>query len=313
MIELTSLAECPFTESDSIVCGLGFFDGVHRAHQTILNTCKQRAAQRGGKAIAFTFQNHPSEILSPENSTPLLMPYPVKKRWMSHMGLDGLVALPFTEEFSRISADEFIQSILINCLHAKEIAVGFDFHYGHKRSGSASDLLAYAPESFEAVTIIDRQQIDGSEISSTRIRSVIQQGDLATAEEWLGHPIILGGTVVKGDGRGRSIGIPTANLNTGNQLLPPNGVYGVRVHVDEIGKSPIDGVMNIGVLPTFKNEPVRTVEIHLLNHDADLYDRYLLAEVVLSIRGEQKFDGPDALIAQIHQDIETFRQRKGAQ
>lgn len=309
MIELTTLDACPFSPNDQVVCALGFFDGVHQAHRIILETCKRRARERGGLAVVFTFQNHPGEIVAPERSVPLLMPYPLKKRMIASLEMDGMVALPFTEAFSRIAPEQFVKDVLIECLHAREVVVGFDFHYGYKRSGSASNLQELVPDVFEHVTVVERQHQDSVEISSTRIREAVTSGRLDQAEAWLGHPYTLGGTVIRGDGRGHTIGIPTANLDYRKQLLPPNGVYGVRVYRDSFSAEPLPGVMNIGVLPTFRESGHRTVEIHLPDWQGDLYGTFLMADILFSIRGEMKFDGPASLVDQINRDIAFFREQ----
>ncbi|MDP8246311.1 MAG: riboflavin biosynthesis protein RibF [Candidatus Hinthialibacter antarcticus] len=308
MIELTTIANCPFQPSDGVVCALGFFDGVHRAHQRIIQTCCERAKQRGGVSVVFTFQNHPSDVLQPNAPTPLLTPYALKKRWIETLAPDYLVAVPFTKELSQTRAEQFIQQSLIDCFHAREIVIGFNFTFGRNREGTPEALKQKTPAAFEHVTIIEPMSHNNEPISSSRIRQSVKNGDLDHSADLLGHTVQIAGSVVQGDLRGRSIGFPTANIDYSNQLLPPNGVYGVRVMRNQFDAEPVWGVMNIGVVPTFKDTPQRTVEIHLLDFNDDLYNEYLIVDVLMNIRAEQKFDGPQQLITQIHADIAAFRQ-----
>lgn len=308
MIELTTIEKCPFQPSDGVVCALGFFDGVHRAHSRIIETCCEQANQRGGASVVFTFQNHPSEVLRPEAPAPLLMPYSLKKQWIETLKPDYLVAVPFTRELSQTSAETFIQQSLIHCFHAREIVVGFNFAFGRNREGKPEMLQQKSPAEFDRVTIVEPMSHNGETISSSRIRQSVQTGDLDHAADLLGHPVQIAGGVIKGDQRGRSIGFPTANIDYSNQLLPPNGVYGVRARKNSLNADPYWGVMNIGVVPTFKDQPKRTVEVHLLDFNEDLYGSGLIVDVLANIRVEQKFDGPQPLIDQIHRDITAFRQ-----
>lgn len=308
MIELTSISNCPFEPSDGVVCALGFFDGVHRAHQRIIETCCKRAKQRGGKSLVFTFQNHPSDVLRPDAPASLLMPYFLKKLWIETLGPDYLVAVPFTKKLSLTKAEDFIQQSLIDCFHAREIVVGFNFTFGRDREGSPDLLMQKSPKPFDQVTVIESMSHNGEPISSSRIRQSVLAGDIRHAAELLGHSIQIAGEVVKGDLRGRSIGFPTANIDFNHQLLPPNGVYGIRAMRNHLDAEPIWGVMNIGVVPTFKDMPQRTAEAHLLDFNGDLYGENLIVDVLTRIRGEVKFEGPHQLIEQIRSDIAAFRQ-----
>mgnify|MGYP006272632677 CR=1 FL=1 len=308
MREYYSFEACRFDPNVPVIVAMGFFDGLHSAHRAILQQCKQRARERGGIAVALTFHNHPSTVLRPENPTPLLSPFALKRRWFAHLGMDALVAVPFTLELSRTAADEFIQRVLLDTLHAREIVVGFNFCFGYNREGTATYLQERTPDLFDHVAVIEPLTHGDETISSSRIRQAVIEGDLQNAQHWLGHPVQVAGPVVRGDGRGTSIGIPTANIDYDNHLLPPNGVYGVQVQQDSLDAPAHWGVMNIGVVPTFKNELVRTAEVHLLDYQDDLYDQYLIASLLHSIRPERKFSGPEELINQIDDDISAFRQ-----
>lgn len=308
MIEINSLDQCNFEDDDEIVVALGFFDGLHLAHQEIINTCKERARQRKGKALIFTFQNHPRTALDPSNPVPLLTPYPLKYQLIQAMKVDVIAGIPFDVNFSKTTAEEFVHDILHTKLSAKEVIVGYNFHFGYQRKGNTDYLKQQVPTLFQDITVIEQQSLNQLVISSTVIREKIAEGDLEATASMLGRPYQLAGTVIKGDGRGRAIGIPTANINISRQVLPPNGVYGVRVRIDSLKADIIWGVMNIGYVPTFKDQAIRSAEVHLLDYEGDLYNHFLIVDILTPIREERKFSGVDALIEQIHNDIDTFRE-----
>lgn len=307
MIEILSLDDCAFRPEDEVVVALGFFDGLHRAHQRLIAEARRRARARGGLLTVFTFQNHPSQVLNPGAPVPLLSPYPLKREFLKAMDVDAVVAVPFDLDLCRTTAEAFLDTVLRDRLRAREVVIGFNFRFGFKRQGSADMLKRRVPDMFEAVTVIEQQFHDDIPISSSAIRELIQGGNLQEAEAMLGRPYPLAGRVMRGDGRGRSIGIPTANLDIENQALPPNGVYGVRVHISGLENQTGWGVMNIGTVPTFKNEPTRHIEVHVLNFSREIYDQYLIAEIIRPLREERKFPGPAELIRQIRADIEQFQ------
>ncbi|MBI1389456.1 MAG: riboflavin biosynthesis protein RibF [bacterium] len=308
MKECTSLDQCTFDAGGQIVVALGFFDGVHLAHRRIIETCRLHAEARGGSSVVFTFQNHPSTALRPESPAPIITPYPLKMRLIRRLKPTSLLAIPFTREFSRMTPDEFVQRVLVDTLHAREIVAGFNFRYGCDRGGGVDDLRKLVPGVFETVRVIEPMLHEGEPISSSLIRDSIVKGDLDAASRKLGRPFALAGEVIRGDGRGRSIDVPTANLDANAQIAPPNGVYGVRVHLDDFGDEPYWGVMNVGVAPTFKQTGERTVEVHLLDFDGDLYGRYVIAELMVRIREEKKFNSVHELIDEIERDIAGFRE-----
>lgn len=307
MKEYQSLESLHFSREDQVVLAMGFFDGAHLAHQRIFSLCRERARERGGLAAVFSFQNHPGSVLHPENSTHLITPYPLKRRWFNRLGMDAMIAIPFTHELSGMTAEAFVENTLVKQICAQEIVVGFNFCFGRGRKGTAQYLQSLSPTIFDQVFVVERQQDEGAAISSSRIRQTIAQGDLDRAARWLGRSFQIAGEVIHGDGRGRGIGFPTANLNYGEQQLPPNGIYGVRVRRGDLDATPHWGVMNIGVIPTFKNDGRRTVEIHILDYEDDLYGDYLIADVLQFIRDERKFSGVPELVEWIRSDIESFR------
>lgn len=307
MLEYNSIEECSFQPEDQIVIALGFFDGLHLAHQRLIEECKKRARARKGKSIVFTFQNHPSSVLTPEHPTPLLTPPLLKRRMLQFLGVDGVVSTPFNKALSQTPAERFVHDVLQKRLCARELVVGFNFRFGYNREGSTDLLRSLVPSVFEAVTVVDQMFYKNIPISSSRIRQALSEGNFSEVKNLLGRPYIIAGDVIRGAGRGRRIGVPTANLQSGEQILPPNGVYGVRVKVDHLGAQPLWGVMNIGTIPTFTDQKHRTIEVHLLDFEGDLYKRFLIVEIIEFLRTEKKFTGPAELIAQIHADINKFR------
>ncbi|RJP22517.1 MAG: bifunctional riboflavin kinase/FAD synthetase [Candidatus Omnitrophota bacterium] len=307
MIEITSLEAYSFTEQDQVVVALGFFDGIHLAHQKIVATCIARAQARNGKSVIFTFQNHPSSILTPDRSTRLLTPYLLKLQLLESMGVDAVIGVLFDIPTCSISAANFINDVLIGRLRAKEIVVGYNFAFGKGREGNVHMLKACESDQFERVTIVDRLMYEEQPISSTLIRGKLYQGELSEVHKLLGRSYQLFGQVVRGNGRGKTIGFPTANLNVGGQIVPPNGVYGVRVREESLHQPPRLGVMNIGVVPTFESKEIRSIEIHILDCHENLYGKNLIVDILYYLRGEQKFSGPPQLIEQIQKDIAVFR------
>ncbi len=308
MIEITSLEACSFQDQDQVVVALGFFDGLHRAHQQIIKECITRAKARNGTSAVFTFRNHPSSVLTPDLSTRLLTPYLLKLQLLEEMGVDAVVGVLFDLPTCRLSADNFIDDILLTRMKAKEVVVGFNFAFGKDRQGNVEMLKACESDKFEHVTIVDQLLHDEQPISSTIIRSLLYRGQLDEVRDLLGRPYQLFGQVVPGDGRGKTIGFPTANINIGGQIAPPRGVYGVRVRQETLDAPSYWGVMNIGIVPTFENLENQRIEIHLLDFDENIYGKNLIIDVLQSIRGEQKFPNPHALIEQIHKDIASFKE-----
>ena len=304
---ISAIDDCSFDKSDNVVTALGFFDGLHLAHRRIVEECKRRARARNGLCVVFTFQNHPSSILTPDFSTHLLTPYPLKLKLLEAMEVDVVIGVPFDMTFSHTEAENFIDRILCEKLKTHEIVVGYDFHFGRERKGTAALLQSYVPSEFDEVTVIEQMRLENDTISSTNIRRSIQLGELDRAANLLGRPYQLYGQVTEGDGRGREIGFPTANLNTSGQILPPKGVYGVRFRKESINAHGEWGVMNVGTIPTFKEGEQLSVEIHLLDSNENLYGITAIVDILQFIRPEQKFPNPNALIAQIHSDIQTFR------
>lgn len=304
---IASLEDCSFRNEDQVVVAIGVFDGLHIAHRRLIEECKFRAKLRKGNSVVLTFSNHPGEVLFPERPIRILTPPKLKQQLLRSMKIDSLVSIPFDKQLSHTPALEFIDRVLCERLNAQEIVIGFNFHFGYNREGSADLIQSMVPKKFKDVVIVEQQFLDEIPVSSSYIRNCVREGNIQQAALLLGRNYTLAGTIVPGDGRGRSIGIPTANVDTQNMVLPPNGVYGVRVRIDDIDNKPFWGVMNIGTAPTFKTGGEKSVEVHILDFDKDIYDEYLIVEIIQSIRAEQIFSSPDQLVAQIHKDIETFQ------
>lgn len=294
---------------------LGNFDGVHVGHRQVIAPILPIALSDRHKnsknlenltSTVVSFSPHPQEFFS-QKSRSLLAPFDEKVALLESIGVEQLVLLPFDADLARLTAAEFIQKILIDSLQVELISVGFDFHFGWQRQGNINDLQAVWGD---CLTVIPEQTmiLDGTNhppvrISSSNIRSALAQGEIELANSLLGRPYNLVGKVVQGKQLGRTIGFPTANLEVSNQkCLPRDGVYAVEVFVN-YSKS-IFGVMNIGMRPTI-NGNQRTIEVHLLDWQDDLYDQQLSVDLIKFIRPEKKFDSLDVLKSQIQDDCNT--------
>ena len=285
---------------------IGNFDGVHRGHQYLIRLAVEAAKEFGGEAVALTFDPHPTRILSPERAPHLLTTQARKRELLLAASLDEVLVQPFTTDFSTLSPEAFIQTTLAH-LNIQKIFVGQDFRFGKDREGTHETLTELGQRFGYIIEIVPPIQIEREIVSSSRIRQALRGGDLKTAETLLGRPFDFDGQVIRGDGRGRTLGFATANLITQTEALPQDGVYAVRVHLpDQNGEATIaQGVMNIGTRPTFAAG--RSIEVHLLDFTQDLYDQTLRVECVTRLRDERTFENIEALRAQIGRDIEQAR------
>jgi riboflavin kinase/FMN adenylyltransferase len=310
MIELNQLDRVQFTPSQGVVVALGVFDGVHRAHQAIISECVRVAKNRGGIPAVFTFRNHPSEILSPSERSLLLTPHVIKREILASLGVDRLIAPDFDRSLAQMPPQQFIEDVLGRRLAARVVLAGFNFRFGRKGEGDATMLLSYQGGLFDEVRILPRFEHEGVPLSSTRIREAILRGDLGAAESMLGRRYRLAGKVVAGDRRGRLLGYPTANLGVVSQPIPPEGIYGARVHFDPTSTVGTNGLVYIGSAPTFQRQatesPVR-IEVFLMDWQGDLYGQWIFVEVMCYIRGDVIFDNPSDLVTQIHKDRDFFQ------
>jgi riboflavin kinase/FMN adenylyltransferase len=290
---------------------IGNFDGVHRGHRVILERAMEGARAHGVDPVLLTFEPHPTRVLAPERASPLLTPLDRKLELIADVGLECTVVQLFDRKFSAMSPREFAREVLLG-LRAREIYVGDNFHFGKDRAGNGQVLAALGKEMGFLAQIIAPIEHAGETISSSRVRKALGDGDLDLAGAMLGRRFDVDGLVVEGDRRGRLLGFPTANLRTAVEALPGDGVYAVRVRV--LGRDDeawMNGVMNIGVRPTFAAG--RSVEVHLLDTERDLYGATLRVECVARLRDEARFDGIDALRAQIARDVAAAREVLGTE
>jgi len=293
------------------VLSVGNFDGVHLAHRDICRLIQEEAARRGGRNVILTFEPHPLTIVAPERRPPLMTTLEEKLARLDEQGVGAVVVEPFTRELAATSAEEFIRRIIHGALGAELVVVGFNFRFGRGRAGNV-DLLRAEGErlGFEA-RVLEPYMFEGRRVSSSEIRALLLAGEVDKAARLLGQHHLIEGPVVRGDGRGRQIGIPTANVDYPPILIPANGVYACWVQIAGRASPRLPAVTNIGERPTFDGRS-RTVEAHLLEGGCDLYGRAIRVEFVSRLREERRFPGPEALVAQIRADVEEGRRRLGA-
>lgn len=294
-----SLDDIPFNERT--VLTIGTFDGVHRGHRVILDELVRRARDLGGRSVVLTFHPHPQVILRKRGDVvPLLSTIEERAAELERLGIDALLVLEFTMEVAGTPWQEFVDS-LIERVGLRHLVVGHDHAFGKGREGNVHAVTDYGRERGFGVTEIGPLQIGEDAVSSTKIRRALLAGELDKANDYLGRPYLVEGRVVRGDGRGRSIGLPTANVEPidPEKLLPGNGVYCVRMTVD--GRE-LRGMANIGVRPTFTDGTVRTLEVNLFDFDQDIYDHVVNVEFRKFVRSEQKFPSKEAFLAQLEED-----------
>lgn len=279
---------------------IGNFDGLHRGHRALLDRARALAPGRAG---ALTFRPHPVKLLAPHLAPPLLMPYDEKIEGLRALGLDYTLELAFTRERADQAPDAFVKDVLVDGLAVSHVVVGADFSFGKGGAGKVDALRAHLAPSGALVHVVDAVKEGGLVCSSTRIRQFVLEGRVDAAALLLGHAFTLTGDVVKGDGRGRTIGFPTANLQTKGETIPKVGVYATWLFVDG-ERSP--SVTNVGLRPTFQGEGVR-IEAHLLDAGRDLYGRRVSLGFVARLRDEQRFSSAEALTAQIAIDVRAAR------
>ncbi len=296
------------------VLTIGNFDGLHTGHRAIMERVVERATQRGGEAVVYTFDPHPRVILQPAQAPPMLMSLDQKLESLEEMGVDVAIVEPFDREFASVSPKAFVEEFVHGRIRPREVYVGYDFHFGRDREGSMRLLTDTGPRLGFSVTIIPEITVGGRDVNSTRIRELVSTGKVEEAENLLGHPFAVRGEVVHGDHRGRELGFPTANIDSPNEVLPSPGVYTGRVRFldgEEESGSTHPAVTNVGVRPTFDRGQAVVIEAHLLDFEGDLYGRRLEFCFGERLRSEQRFDGVDELRAQIGRDLEEGRRRLG--
>ncbi len=291
-----------YNESKSSVVTIGTFDGIHKGHQKIFNKVINASKQNNLSSVVLTFFPHPRIILNKYNDIKMIDTLDEKIEHLEKIGIDNLIIHPFDKKFSLLSADQFIKEYLVEKLKLKHIIIGYDHRFGKGREASVSDLKEYSSDFNFIVDEIDAQEIEKITISSTKIRNSINQGDLETTKKYLGRFFSLTGKVVKGDGLGKQIDYPTANIliEDDYKIIPKDGVYYIRT---KIYNKLYNGMMNIGHRPTIGNK-AKSIEVNLFNFNRDIYDKIISIDVVVKIRDEKKFSSINALKAQLAKDEE---------
>lgn len=308
MLVVHSLTSTVFPGERSVVT-IGAYDGLHRGHIAVISSVVERARQLGERSAVVTFDRHPASVVRPESAPLLITSLEQRIELLEQTGVDAVVVLEFNEAASTEEAEDFIRRVFVEGLSAKEIIVGEDFHFGRGRRGDVRLLSAVGEEHDFVVTPLELRRSDSEEIfSSTAIRAALRRGDIATANTMLGRNVVISGQVVHGDERGRTIGFPTANVDIPEGfIVPADGVYAARC-MTEAGHQ-FACAVNIGKRPTFYGSADRSlVECHLLDFSGDLYGQSLAVEFVERLRDEQRFEGLDALTAQLRNDVERTRE-----
>jgi riboflavin kinase / FMN adenylyltransferase len=281
------------------VLALGNFDGIHRGHLKIIERVRRGAAEHGGTPMAMTFDPHPSRVVRPDKAPPLLMTKEQRLEAFERAGISAVAVVRFTLELSQWDPEMFVRTVLVEWLRVSDVWVGANFLFGHGRSGNFSTLRTLGQRYGFRADKIDPVRYKEFVVSSTRVRRLVSEGRMDEAGALLGHQFYIDGRVVPGAHRGKALGFPTANLETENELLPPNGVYATMTTIDGIVHP---SITNVGVRPTFGDTAKTTIEAYVLGFDGDLYGRQVRLGFVQRLRDERKFDDVDALRAQIEAD-----------
>ncbi|MEN8702586.1 MAG: bifunctional riboflavin kinase/FAD synthetase [Polaribacter sp.] len=294
-----------FSSEEKTFVTIGTFDGVHFGHQKIIEKLVFEARKMQKKSVLLTFFPHPRMVLQKDASIELINTIEERATLLKKTGLDYLIIHPFSKEFSRTTALEFVRDVLVNKLNISKLIIGYDHHFGKNREGNITQLTEYSHLYNFEVEEIPAQDIDDVSVSSTKIRHALHSGSLKTANNYLGYNFMLNGNVVNGKKLGGKIGYPTANIDVKEsyKLIPKTGVYVVKSLMD---KEIIFGMMNIGNRPTV-NGNHQTIEVHFFDFNKDLYGQNITIELLYFLRDEQKFDSLELLIAQLKKDEETAR------
>ena len=292
------------TAMDPSAVAIGIFDGVHRGHRVLLERCLSLAREEHLQSVVFSFDPHPAKVLAPTAAPVLIEPLEIRLQRFADLGFDATIVETFDLEFAGLSAKKFVRHVLLGRLKTQHVVVGENFNFGRGAEGCVDDLADYGEQYGFGVHVITPVHIENQPVSSTRIRQRVENGDMEAAECLLGRPFAVWGRVVRGDGRGRQIGFPTANLQQHGDLTAKIGVYACYVTLDD---RVFDAVCNVGHAPTFGERGLR-VEVHVLDYDgSDLYEKDLCVQFIARIRDEKAFDGIEALRAQIQTDIAAAR------
>jgi riboflavin kinase/FMN adenylyltransferase len=282
------------------------FDGVHLGHWKVLREIGRRAAATGRRSVLVTFDPHPLRIVRPEHAPPLLTTPLEKKEILAESDLDWAVFLAFTEELSKYEPRRFVEEVLVGRLGVEELVIGYDHGFGRDRSGDSQTLIAIGAELGFVVDVVAPVVVGGAPVSSSRIRSAIAGRDMREARVCLGRPYSVRGIVVRGEGRGRSLGFPTANLRVGegDKLIPPQGIYAVRA---VLRRGTYAGALHLGPRPTFKGSPP-TIELHVMDFDGDIYGEEVRVDFIQYLREILPFATVAALVDQMREDVDAAKQ-----
>ena len=296
-----------FKKLENAVVTSGTFDGVHLGHQKILKRLNEVAELTNGESVVITFYPHPRSVISPDNQiVKLLSTLEEKIELLEKSGVNNLLIVPFTREFSELSSEEFIQKILIETIGTKTLVIGYDHRFGKNREGGFDYLKLNKEKYGFGIEEISRQDIENVGVSSSKIRKALQEGDVPSADHFLGRNYSLSGVIVKGKQLGRTIGFPTANIQVREiaKLIPSDGVYAVKVYYND---EAFGGMLNIGNRQTVDGT-FQTVEVNIFEFDQEIYGEKLTIEFLQKIRNEQKFNGLDELKTQIAKDKITCKE-----
>lgn len=287
------------------VVTVGTFDGVHRGHWAVLQEIRRRAEDTGRRSVLLTFHPHPLRIVRPEHAPALLTTPTEKKEILAETGLDYAIFLAFTPTLSRYEPERFVREILVGRLGVEELVIGYDHGFGRGRSGDVDTLRELGEELGFEVEVVEPVTAGDEAVSSTGIRDAVRERAMEEAARGLGRPYSIRGVVVKGEGRGRSLGFPTANLNVadGDKLVPPAGVYAVR---GVLRTGTHGGALHIGPRPTFQGSPP-AIELHLLDFDGELYGESVRVDFVRHLREVRPFESAEALVEQMEEDVVEAR------
>ncbi|WP_298647525.1 bifunctional riboflavin kinase/FAD synthetase [uncultured Proteiniphilum sp.] len=292
----------------SFVATVGFFDGVHIGHRHLIDQVKREAERHRLPSAVITFPVHPRKVLQKDYQPALLCGFDEKIEQLATTGIDYCISLPFTVELSQLSAKEFMQKILKEQLHVDTLLVGYDHRFGHDREDSYPQYSQYGKELDIKVILATELQFEGDDVSSSQIRRLLKAGKIKEANELLSYNYRLSGKIVEGYQVGRTIGFPTANMRVWERfkVVPELGVYAVMVHLRDLIYA---GMLYIGRRPTLHSDSEVSVEVNIFDFHGDLYNQSMSVEFIDFIRSDRKFDTKEELVAQIHQDKETVKQR----
>jgi riboflavin kinase/FMN adenylyltransferase len=283
---------------------LGNFDGVHLGHQALIGSAVADAKESGGRAVVFTFEPHPLKVLAPERAPRLILTHADKMVLLEFYGAQTVIVQKFDMDFAHIEAEKFIEEYLVRRIGVRKVWVGKDLRFGKGRKGRVEDLIRWGQQLGFGVGVVGPIEIDGHRVSSSRIRTLIERGQVRQAAQYLGRFHFISGRVIPGHGRGRGMGFPTANIESATEAVPLDGIYATML---EVGGRRWQSATSIGVNPTFGTGP-RTIESYVFDFDGDLYDRDVKLYFVEYIREEKKFPSPESLAKQIEQDIANVRE-----